>query len=130
MSRNVRIFAILAGIVVALLLILYHKTLIGIWDLKCGTWAADRYIQRDVSDMKAVFDPSGMDLLPLYENANPLVASGEATRNQRVYRISNGKSYLWFPFGAAQNLGYVVTDTTNGHEIVLKVVRRVEIDGP
>jgi hypothetical protein len=63
MSRTVRIFAIVTGLVVTLLLIPCHKTLIGIWDLKCGTWLADRYIQRDISDMKAVFDPSGLDLL-------------------------------------------------------------------
>jgi len=130
MSRIAKIFAISTSIVITLLFIAFHETLFGIWDLNYGTWIADQYIQRSVADMKAAFDPSGLDLLPLCKNDNPLVASGEVGRNQKVYRISNGKSYRWFSFCMAQNMGYVVTETSNGSEIVLKVIRRVEIDGP
>lgn len=129
MSRKIRIFAITGLVIVVLVAIAFHKTLIGWWSLYWGAWAADQYVQRDISELKAAYDPSGLDFLPLDGNANPLVASGEVCRHQKVYRICNGNSYYWLPFGEAQNIGYVVTENANGREIVLKVIRKVQIDG-
>lgn len=108
----------------------FRDTLGGIWSGRFARWEEDRFKGKPLSELRESFQKQGRELSSVGETGFTGNTGHTLTQKQRLMRFVKGREYRWFTFGTANNVGYVVIETRLEGDIVVDIVRSIDIDSP
>jgi hypothetical protein len=115
-------------ILIGVLVTLSFRTIIGVYNAKCGHWEEEAFTGRPLNMLNEKLLADNRSLTwcdPVFYSA---IVGGDLAPNQRVMKFSKGRPYSWFGFGTVQNIGLVVIQVATNGESVVTIVRTVSVD--
>ena len=128
-TSKVAYFIALGALICVALVAMYYRTALGFYELKFAHWEEERYVGQPVSRLEANLKDRGRTL----ERASPdgLYATSQRVLlpNQKLYRFLKGFPYRSrLVVGSVQNVGYVITDTSELPEKIVEIVKAKYVD--
>lgn len=106
----------------------YRATLKGISSYKFANWKEEEFVGKPWLELEDALlgrkerpERAAADTLELRTGRSLL-------RNETVFQFEHGNGYPWFGLGTAHNLGYVISPTAAGQEVIVDVIRFLEVD--
>jgi hypothetical protein len=107
----------------------YHRaTLKGIYSYKFANWEEEDFIGKPWVELEDALlarkerpDRAAGDTLELRTGRNLL-------GSETAFQFEHGNGYPWFGLGTAHNLGYVIITNRAGQEMIVEVIRFLEVD--
>ena len=113
---------------VLIIAIFFHNTIFGVYQYSLAKWDEDAFKGRPLQELRQHLARRNKFLEP----SDPVGFKGITGRpvgpNEKIMQFIKGRSYRWLPIGQAQNIGFVVIQETDDGEIVVDVLRTVEVD--
>lgn len=129
MNRKTKIIIWISVLAVSSLL-LFFDTWKGLYDYKVRHWEEEEFVGKELIEFRKAFEDKGGEL-EIYSDSTYYALTGKnLLPSQRLMRFSKDDGFTLFRLTKAYVFGIVVVEQVQGKEVVVGIVKYLEIDAP